>query len=304
MNCVKVAAALMAAAWMSVAGVAVAADGPAVFEVGTMRVERTGEQGTPIILIPGLASGAWVWKDTIAALQSEHRLYAVTLAGFDGRPAVKGDVLALAASSLRELIVSQGLARPILVGHSLGGTLALMFAAAHPDLIGGVVAVDGLPVFPTTEGVAATQRPALAERMRAQFANISPSEFEAQQLQYMRRIGVVSEAQAVAIAKGTSRSDPGAVAEYAGAVMALDLRPRMSAIRVPVLEVAPYLASDYAAMGISESAKRAYYQSLLLGVPQLEVVTIAPARHFVMFDQPQAFNEVLRKFLDEHAASP
>lgn len=79
MNGMQRAAAFMAAVWMSVAGVAMAADAPAVFEVGTMRVERHGERGSPVILIPGLASGAWVWKDSIAALQGEHRLYVITL---------------------------------------------------------------------------------------------------------------------------------------------------------------------------------------------------------------------------------
>ena len=118
----------------------------------------------------------------------------------------------------------------------------------------------------------------------------------------MRRVGVVDEAQAAAIAKLTSRSDPQAVADYAGAVMALDLRAQLPAIRVPVLEIAPYLASDWAARGISEAGMRAYYESLLRGVAKLEVVTIAPARHFVMLDQPQAFNEALRKFLAALAA--
>jgi len=46
--------------------------------------------------------------------------------------------------------------------------------------------------------------------------------------------------------------------------------------------------------------KRAYYASLLRGVPELEVVTIAPARHFVMLDQPDALVAALRKFLAVH----
>jgi pimeloyl-ACP methyl ester carboxylesterase len=37
---------------------------------------------------------------------------------------------------------------------------------------------------------------------------------------------------------------------------------------------------------------------LLRGVARLEVVTIAPARHFAMLDQPEAFTTALRKFLD------
>jgi pimeloyl-ACP methyl ester carboxylesterase len=302
MNCVKRAAAILAAAWMSVAGSVMAAGPAAVFDVGSLHVERYGESGSPVILIPGLASGAWVWKDSIAALQGEHRVYAVTLAGFDGVPAVKGDVLEQAAASLKALIISQHLDRPVLVGHSLGGTLALQFATTHSDLIAGVAAVDGLPVFPTTEAVPEAQRKVLAERIRAQFAGITASDFGAQQLQYMQRVGVVDATQALATAALTTRSDPHAVADYAGAVMELDLRPQLPGIRVPVLVVVPYLASDYAALGISESAKGSYYRSLLPGVAQLEVVTLAPARHFVMLDQPQAFNEALRRFIGTSTA--
>lgn len=267
------------------------------FDVGSARVERHGEVGPPLILIPGLASGAWVWQDTIAALAGEHRIYAVTLAGFDGRPPAAGDALAQASGALEELIASRRLERPVLVGHSLGGILALTFAAAHSDLVRGVVAVDALPVFPTTETVPAAQRPALAERVRAQIAGLSTAEFEAQQFQYMQRIGVVDAAAATAAAQRTSRSDPKAVAGYAAAVMALDARAQLPGIRVPVLEVVPYLAGDYAAAGVSAEGKRAYYASLLAGVTQLEVVTIAPARHFVMLDQPQAFVAALRGFL-------
>lgn len=296
MNWMTRAASLLAALWMCVACTAAAADVPTVFDVGTMHVERYGERGSTVILIPGLASGSWVWKDVVTALQGEHRVYAVTLAGFDGQPAVKGDGLALANQALHELIVSQRLDKPVLVGHSLGGTLALMFAAARSDLIAGVVAVDGLPVFPSTEGMPEAQRLALAERVRAQL-NVARPEFEAQQLQYMRRIGVDGEEKAAALAKLSARSDPAATADFAARLMALDLRPQMRSIRVPVMELSPYLASDYAARGIDESAKTAYYRSLLEGVEKLEVVSIPRARHFAMIDQPEAFMQALVRFL-------
>ena len=85
---------------------------------------------------------------------------------------------------------------------------------------------------------------------------------------------------------------------HAQAAMTLDFRADLPAIRVPVLAIVPYYASDYAATGISEETKRAYYASLLRGVAALDVVTIAPARHFVMLDQPEALIEAIRKFVD------
>ena len=191
MKFVRGLAALAAAAWITVA---FAND---VRDAGVLRVERFGASGTPIILVPGLASGSWVWRDTIDALTDTHRVYAVTLAGFDGRPAAAGDPMRAALEALRALVVEEKRGKPVVIGHSLGGMLGLQLAAAYPDLVGGVVTVDGLPVLPTTENVPAAQRSALGERMRAQFADVTQAEFEAQQLAYMRRVGVIDDARAV-----------------------------------------------------------------------------------------------------------
>ena len=302
MHAFRFAAALVAVAWTSFAGAQAPAAGATTFDAGALRVERHGERGPPVILIPGLASGAWVWRDSIAALRAGHRVYAVTLPGFDGRPAAAGDPLALAVDALRAFIVAQQLERPVLVGHSLGGTLALLLAAASPDLVGAVVTVDGLPVFPGTENVDAAGRDALAQRFRERLAGLTPAQFEAQQLQYMRGLGVIDEATAAEVARLTSRSDPRAVADYAAAVVARDPRPQLAGIRVPVLAVVPCYAPDLAAMGLSQEAKVAHYRTLLSGVARLELVAIAPARHFAMLDQPQAFTDALAKFLAAHTA--
>ena len=113
--------------------------------VGTLKVERHGDHGRPVILIPGLEGGPWVWERTIGALQKDHVVYAVTLAGFDGMPAPAGggNLLDRADTSLKQLIEQRKIDKPVLVGHSLGGTLALRFAGEHPQMISGVVAVDG-----------------------------------------------------------------------------------------------------------------------------------------------------------------
>ena len=55
------------------------------FEVGALAVERHGKRGRPLVLIPGLASGSWVWQDAIRTFRDDHVLYVVTLPGFDGR---------------------------------------------------------------------------------------------------------------------------------------------------------------------------------------------------------------------------
>jgi pimeloyl-ACP methyl ester carboxylesterase len=264
-------------------------------EVGALKVETSGKKGPVVILIPGLASGAWVWRDTAPRLARDHRVYLLTLPGFDGRTPHPGVTLESLQRDLLSLIETQRLGKPVLVGHSLGGSLALAFAAGHSANISGVIAVDGLPVFPGTEN--ASDRKAIADATRAQFGAQTREQFVAGQQMYMRGIGVLSEPLALELAALAARSDVGATADFAAQLMALDLRAKLPGIRVPVIEISPFNAPDFARMGIDEAGKAGYYRSLLNGVEKLEVVSISPARHFVMFDQPEKFAATLDQAL-------
>ncbi|QOL48876.1 alpha/beta fold hydrolase [Massilia litorea] len=268
------------------------------FELQGMLVERFGAGGKPLVLIPGLATGGWVWQETVRAFAGSQAVYVVTLPGFDGRPAVEGNPFDAAKSALKELIASRRLASPVLVGHSLGATLAIALAEELPGRIGGTVAIDGLPVMPRTEDSPPEQRAAMADAMRQRMAAADPAAFAAQQRQYMRAIGTVDMGKADDLAQLTSRSDPAAVAAWVGAVLALDLRPGLSKITAPVLVLAPFYGPDSAAQGgISSADKVAYYRELMTGTPKLEVAPVENARHFAMIDQPQAVNDALRRFL-------
>lgn len=289
---------------------ALALDAPAsseTFTVGTLKVQRYGDQGRVVILIPGLAGGPWMWKDTIQALRADHVVYALTLAGFNGMPAPQGDgnLLDRADAALLALIRDHKIDRPVLVGHSLGGTLSIRFAGEHSDLLSGVVAVDGLPIFPGMERLTPEQRHAAAERMRAQMAQASPEQFRAQQLAYMQGMGLIDADKAAAYAALNARSDAAAVAGYMADDVAADYRPGLKDITVPLLEISPYNAPDFSAppMMMSESQKTAYYESFLAGAPNATVLSISPARHFVMLDQPARFQDALDKFLQALPAS-
>ena len=268
------------------------------FEIKGMLVERHGSGGRPLVLIPGLATGGWVWQETVRAFSKDHAVYVVTLPGFDGRPAVAGDPFDTAREALKELIVSRRLATPVLVGHSLGATMSIALAEELPERIGGAVAIDGLPVMPRTEDMKPEQRAAMAEGVRQQMAALKPAAFADQQLQYMRRIGTVDMGKADDLALLTGRSDPAAVAGYMAAVLTRDLRPGLPKIQAPVLVLAPWYDPDSAALGgISAGDKLAYYRELMTGTPKLDVVQIDNARHFAMIDQPAAVNDALRTFL-------
>jgi pimeloyl-ACP methyl ester carboxylesterase len=269
--------------------------------VGTLKVERHGDRGRAVILIPGLQGGPWVWHGTIEHLRKNHVVYALTLAGFDGVPAPAGggNLFDRADASLLQLIEQHKIDKPLLVGHSLGGTLALRFAGEHPALISGVVAVDGLPIFPGMERVNAEQRKAMAAQMQQQMAAVTPAQFQAQALGYMQSIGVIDPQLAAHYAPMNARSDIKASAQYMAEDLAFDGRAGLKHANVPILEISPYHAPDFSQppMIMSEAQKTAYYQSLLADAPNAKVVSISPSRHFVMLDQPAKFQQAIDSFL-------
>lgn len=267
------------------------------FDIGATLVERHGSSGAPLILIPGLASGAWVWQDAIRQFGKDHTLYVLTLPGFDGRPAVDGKGMAAAQESVRALMETRKLKRPVLFGHSLGATMSLALAAAHPDLVRGVVAIDGLPVMPGTEDWPAGQRGQMVAMINAPKPATSAGAFAAQQQLYMRGIGTLEMSRADELAKLSGKSDAAAVTRYMTEALGVDLRGALPAIKAPVLLIAPFSPVDATHQTLDEAGKAAYYQFLMQGTPNLTVKTVAPARHFVMFDQPQKVADAIRDYL-------
>jgi pimeloyl-ACP methyl ester carboxylesterase len=111
-------------------------------QVGKLRIhylERPGS-GTPVVLIHGLPGTAEDFNE-VTPLLAGHRTIAFDRPGFgySGHGYLKFDrQLEVLDELLRQLHVS----RPILVGHSYGGTIALGFAERHPAEVSGLVLVD------------------------------------------------------------------------------------------------------------------------------------------------------------------
>jgi len=267
------------------------------FDSGVLAVEQHGSKGRPLILVPGLASGAWAWQGVVRDLAADHVIYIVTLPGFDGRPFTAGQSFDAARAGLLALIKERKLDHPVLIGHSLGATLSFAVAEAAPDAVGGIVAIDGLPVFPGTEAMAPAGRAVMAANIKASMAAADQASFAKQQQTYMRTSGVRDMAQADQLAQLSSRSDPAAAGAYIAEVLGRDLRPQLHVITAPILVLAPYFDQDPMDARWTADAKAAYYKSLLAGAPRVQVLPVPDARHFVMFDQPQVLGAMLRTYL-------
>jgi pimeloyl-ACP methyl ester carboxylesterase len=248
----------------------------ASFNSGSLHVDVYGTPGKPaLVFIPGLNCGPWEWAGEIEKFSPDYTIYALTLPGFDGQPAIDGDLFARVGADFWSLLQTRRIRKPIVIGHSLGGTLAIMLAEQHPDELGGVVAVDGLPIFPGLENMPLEQRKAVAQRFQAMSGNLTAA---LPQL-------ITSQSDVAAIAPLVLKSDPKAAGEWAAQDVMLDLRPNLSRITVPLLEVAP------------GAQARGYYASLLAADSAARVDAVENTRHFMMYDQPRALDAAIAGFI-------
>jgi pimeloyl-ACP methyl ester carboxylesterase len=97
-------------------------------------------RGPAVVLLHG-QGGSWQWwLRILPALASRHRIIAVDLAGFGGSDVIaSGDVFHEHVATIVGLLKHLGLAKSIIVGHSMGGLISLQLACEHPAYVSGLL---------------------------------------------------------------------------------------------------------------------------------------------------------------------
>lgn len=252
-------------------------------------VEVVGK-GPDIVLIPGLASSSAVWRHTVERLRNCYRLHIVQVAGFAGatpRSNASGPVLAPTVAAIASYMASAKLSSAMIIGHSLGGLMALELAADHPALVGKVFVVDALPfyteIFAGPSATAAAAQP-IAAAMGAKMLSATDAEFAASANQTASFMATAKEDQA-RIASWSATSDRHTMITAMQEDMTTDLRPRIQSIEAPVMVI--YEAQ---LKGLVEKDYTPLKHGTLIGEP-------AGVKHFVMYDDPAGFDKAVDEFL-------
>jgi pimeloyl-ACP methyl ester carboxylesterase len=249
----------------------------APFRPTRFSVELRG-RGPDVILIPGLTAGRDVWRATADA-KPGYRFHLIQVSGFAGEPARgnrTGAMLPGLADELARYIIDRRLERPAIVGHSMGGTLAMMIAGRYPLLAGRIMVVDMLAQPAALFGGSAAGWAPLADLLGTQGGQRLFASF----------MGAFSPPDT-----NNRRSDPEVVARATRELMRADTTAQLPRIRVPMTVV--YAVPDRQAEAAIDRQFAAAYAS----ARGARLVRIGNSGHMVMLDQPARFRAALAEFL-------
>ncbi|GAO38136.1 putative hydrolase [Sphingomonas changbaiensis NBRC 104936] len=268
----------------------------AAFQSDRISVTTEGT-GPDVVLIHGLASSPRVWKGTIERVPG-YRYHLVQIAGMGATPPggnAQGAVIAPVAEEVARYISEENLGKPALIGHSMGGTIAMMVAARHPDEVGKLMIVDMYPfvgqMFGGPNATSDSVRP-IADAMRARSAKATPEERDRERRTSITSMINTESERAGPIEDGLA-SNPDTVANAFAELIVTDLRPELKAINVPttVLYVTP------AGAPFTDEQMDANYKAAYADIPGVTVKRVPNSAHFIMLDAPGAFADEVKAFL-------
>lgn len=251
---------------------------------GTAFVRRGA--GPPVVLLHGVGMRAEAWTPQIEHLSRSHDVIAVDLLGHGGSDAPPDDPeLGHYVDQVARLMPTLGIGPAAVVGHSLGGLVALGLALDHPSLCRGVAALNAVhcrdaasrdAVIARAEEIARTRSPGDIDAPLARWFGDEPGVREGPVCKSVRHwLTSVDPAGYAAAYSVFARSD----AAHRG---------RLAGLAMPAL---------FATGELDPNSTPAMSRAMAAEVPAGEAVVIAGARHMMNLVQVDDVNRLLDRFL-------
>lgn len=253
-------------------------------------VSVDGEGVDSIVLLHGFPLSREIWSAQVKALAGRARVVGIDLRGMGKSRAGEGPYLMeTLAADVAAVLDTLAIERTVLVGHSLGGYVALAFARMFAERLRGLGLVSSRLLADGDERIAA--RRALAGRLEAANA-IDPALAEFDRLfapeTLTRQPDLVARTRALA-----QRNDPrGAAAMLRGMALrdpADDLAPDLD---LPVLIV---VGARDRGLGLDEA------RGMTAAFPNARLEVCPASGHLPMLEEPERVSEALLALMDESA---
>lgn len=250
-------------------------------------ITKTGKGDQALIFIPGFASSGDVWNETVDSLKSDYTCYVLTMSGFAGVPPKDNISFEHWKTEIAKFIKENKINKPIVIGHSMGGGLAMAIAADYPDLLNKFVVVDALPCLfaltnPEFKSVADNDCSNLVD----QIMKMPEDQFIQMQKMSVARLSTTQSKHNEILDWGV-KSDRKTFAQMFCDFSNTDLRQRIKNVRTPslILLEAPFKT-------IEDSINEQYIE-----MPSAQLKYANQGLHFVMFDDKEWYINQLIDFL-------
>ena len=231
-----------------------------------------------LVFIHGSGGDHTNWIEQYTPLKTTYNIAALDLPGH-GRSAGPGErEVSAYVEWVKQVLDGLGIGKPVMIGHSLGAAICLTFAIRYGDAAAAVVPVGG--------GLKMSVNPVILEGLRKEPGAIIAlaGKLSVAKPNRERLSGLLTES--------LSRVDPEIIHGDFSACDVLDITEAIAGIRIPALVICG--ADD-------KMTPPSLSQSIRDGIPGARLALIEGAGHFVMLENPAAFNTTLADFANSLA---
>jgi pimeloyl-ACP methyl ester carboxylesterase len=258
-------------------------------KTNSFQVKITGKGKQAIIFIPGFACSGDVWNDTRTTYEKNYTCYTLTMAGFAGAPAEAAPTFKGWEDAIAAYITQNKINKPIIIGHSMGGGLALAIAADYPNLPSKIIIVDALPCLAAMSNPAFKSNPNNdCSPMVARFTAFTNDQFYQMQQHTMPQL-MDDTVHLKQVVGWSVASDRKTFATMYCDFMNTDQRESVATIKCPALVL---LESSFATF---KPAIEAQYKNLATA----QLVYANKGKHFIMYDDTDWYNQQLANFINK-----
>lgn len=255
-----------------------------------IKVETIGK-GKPIFYLPGFTVSGSIWKETVKNVNLNRKSYLFSYAGFNGNKPIPMPWYSTIKKSIVKYVKENNLNEIIVIGHSMGGNLAIDLASELPNRISKIVIVESLPCM---REVMMPNVPAenlfYESPYNKQMLQMDEQKFKNMALMMASNMTFKKE-KIETITSWILEADRETWVYGYTDLLKLDLRNILSKIKCETLIIG-------ASFPNAEIIKK-NYENQYSNLTNKKIVMASNSKHFVMFDQPQWFYETLNAFLNE-----
>jgi len=253
-----------------------------------IKVEVIGK-GNPVLFLPGFITPGAVWKETVQNLTTKNESHLFSYAGFNGIAPIEMPWYENVKNAIFSYIEKKDLKNIRIIGHSMGGNLAVDIAARFPKRVKKMIIVDALACMREVmmPGVAASNL-----QYKSPYNNnllkMNANQFKGM-ASNMAGFMTLKKEKAVVLTKWILAADRKTYVYGYTDLLKLDLREKLSGIKTKTL----ILGASFPNVAIA----KAHFEKQYTNLSNKTIEMVPNSKHFIMFDQPAWFYTKVNTFL-------